>query len=259
MSELLKIDHLSAKVLDKEILKDLNLTINKGEIHVIMGPNGAGKSTLANAIMGNPKYEVTQGSVNFEGENITEEAPDERARRGIFMSFQSPLEVQGITVENFLRTAKSTITGETVKALPFRKELKEKMDRLGMDASYASRYLNDGFSGGEKKKNEILQMAILNPKLAILDETDSGLDVDAVQTVSEGVSNFFSPENSILVITHHNKILSNLKPDFVHILVDGTIVESGGPELVDEIERHGFAKYKSHTEEETWKKEIKLM
>lgn len=259
MSELLKIENLKTKVEDKEILKGLSITINTGEIHVIMGPNGAGKSTLANSIMGNPKYEVTEGSIYFEGRNITEEPVDERARRGIFMSFQSPLEIQGITVENFLRTAKTTITGQQQKALAFRRLMKEKMDALGMDASYATRYLNDGFSGGEKKKNEILQMAILEPKLAILDETDSGLDVDAVKIVSEGVGNYFNKDNAILVITHHNKILNNLVPDFVHVLVDGRIVESGGPELAAEIENNGFAKYKPEGEEISWKKEIKLM
>lgn len=259
MSELLKIKNLKTQVEDKAILKGLDLTINRGEIHVIMGPNGAGKSTLANSIMGNPKYEVTEGHIYFEGEEITEEAVDERARRGIFMSFQAPLEIQGITVENFLRTAKTTISGQQQKALAFRKLMKEKMDALGMDASYATRYLNDGFSGGEKKKNEILQMAILEPKLAILDETDSGLDVDAVKIVSEGVANFFNGENSILVITHHNKILNHLQPDYVHILVDGRIVETGGPELVEVIERDGFGKYKPEEEASAWKKEIKLM
>ena len=258
MSELLKIIDLKTKVEDKEILKGLDLTINAGEIHVIMGPNGAGKSTLANSIMGNPKYEVTDGRIYFEGQDITAEPVDERARRGIFMSFQSPLEIPGITVENFLRTAKATITGQPQKALAFRKLLKEKMDALGMDASYAGRYLNDGFSGGEKKKNEILQMAILEPKLAILDETDSGLDVDAVKIVSEGVSKFFNESNAILVITHHNKILNNLEANFVHVLVDGRIVESGGPELAEEIENNGFSKYKLEEETE-WKKEIKLL
>ncbi|NLB22364.1 MAG: Fe-S cluster assembly ATPase SufC [Clostridium sp.] len=259
MSELLNIKNLTTKVEDKAILKGLDLTINKGEIHVIMGPNGAGKSTLANSIMGNPTYQVTEGSVSFEGEDITDEAVDERARRGIFMSFQSPLEIPGITVENFLRTAKTTISGEQQKALAFRKLLKEKMDDLGMDISYASRYLNDGFSGGEKKKNEILQMAILEPKLAILDETDSGLDVDAVKIVSEGVAKFFNKDNAILVITHHNKILNDLKPDFVHILVGGKIVETGGYELAEEIEVNGFQRYKTDQEETSWKKEIKLM
>ncbi|PKK39154.1 Iron-sulfur cluster assembly ATPase protein SufC [Clostridiaceae bacterium JG1575] len=259
MSELLKIEELFTKVKQQEILKGLNLTIREGEIHVIMGPNGAGKSTLANVIMGNPIYEVTKGCLRFMGEDITAEAADERARRGIFMSFQSPYEIQGITVEHFLRAAKSAVSGETQKALPFRKLLKRKMDELGMTASYATRYLNDGFSGGEKKKNEILQMAILNPKLAILDETDSGLDVDAVKIVSEGVSRFYNDQNAILVITHHNKILANLQPDFVHVLVDGRIVASGGPELVAQIEEHGFAQFKAKKEETAWKQEIKLM
>lgn len=258
MCELLKIENLHTKVEENEILKGLDLTINKGEIHVVMGPNGAGKSTLANSILGNPKYEVTDGRIFFEGEDITEEAVDERARRGIFMSFQSPPEIAGITVENFLRQAKATVSGEPQKALAFRKSLKQNMDALHMDLTYATRYLNDGFSGGEKKKNEILQMAVLNPRLAILDETDSGLDVDAVQIVSEGVAKFFNKDNAILVITHHNKILNNLTPDFVHVLVGGSIVETGGPELAEEIERSGFSRFKADEEKE-WKKEIKLI
>lgn len=258
MSELLNVKNLSAKVEEKEILKGLNLKINKGEIHVIMGPNGAGKSTLANIIMGNPKYNITEGEIIFEGEEINDMKVDERAKKGIFMSFQSPYEVPGITVENFLRTSKGAITGEVPKALAFRKTLKEEMDRLGMSTSYATRYLNDGFSGGEKKKNEILQMSILNPKLAILDETDSGLDVDAVRIVSEGVSRFFNENNAILIITHHNKILTGLNADYVHVLVDGKIVKTGGMELAREIEEEGFEKYKSG-EDKTWKKEIKLM
>lgn len=258
MNELLKVENVSTKVLDKEILKGLNLTINKGEIHVIMGPNGAGKSTLANTIMGNPKYEVTNGNILFKGEDITNLAVDERAKRGLFMSFQSPYEVPGITVENFLRTAKGAISGDTPKALAFRKDLKKEMDVLEMNSSYATRYLNEGFSGGEKKKNEILQMSILNPSLAILDETDSGLDVDAVRIVSEGVARFFNEDNAILIITHHNKILSQLKPDFVHILVDGKIVKTGNAELAKEIEAEGFEKYRS-VEDKSWKKEIKLM
>ncbi len=258
--ELLKIENLHTEADGKKILKGLDLSINKGEVHVIMGPNGAGKSTLANSIMGNPKYDVTEGKIYFEGKDITEDPTDERAKMGLFMSFQTPVEIPGITVENFLRAAKTAVTGEPQKALAFRREMKENMDRLGMDASYAGRYLNDGFSGGEKKKNEILQMSVLKPKLAILDETDSGLDVDAVRTVSEGVADFFTGENSILVITHHNKILNNLKPDYVHILVDGKIVETGGPELAAEIEEKGFGRFRTSAEEEgKWKKEIKLM
>lgn len=258
MKSLLKIENLSTKVEDKEILKGLNLEVNPGEIHVIMGPNGAGKSTLANAIMGNPKYKVSNGKIEFLGENIEELSVDERAKKGIFMSFQSPYEVPGITVENFLRTAKSTISGENQKALAFRKELKKEMDSLGMDSSYATRYLNDGFSGGEKKKSEILQMTILNPKLVMLDETDSGLDVDAVRIVSDGVNKFFTKDKAIIIITHNNKILTNLKPDYVHVLVDGKIVDTGNQSLAKEIEENGFTKYKVG-EDKSWKKEIKLI
>ena len=245
MAELLRVDNVRASIEEKEILKGINLTINKGEIHVVMGTNGAGKSTLANVIMGNPAYEVTEGSILFDGENITEEAVNDRAKKGIFMSFQHPISVPGITVENFIRTAKNTITGENVRALAFKKELKGKMEELSFDTSYANRYVNEGFSGGERKKNEILQMSILNPKLAILDETDSGLDVDAVRIVSEGVNRFHNKDNAVLIITHHNQILQKLKPNYVHILIDGRIVKTGGPELVREIEEKGYDAYKN--------------
>lgn len=245
MAELLRVDNVRASIEEKEILKGINLTINKGEIHVVMGTNGAGKSTLANVIMGNPAYEVTEGSIVFDGENITEEAVNDRAKKGIFMSFQHPISVPGITVENFIRTAKNTITGENVRALAFKKELKVKMEELSFDTSYANRYVNEGFSGGERKKNEILQMSILNPKLAILDETDSGLDVDAVRIVSEGVNRFHNEDNAVLIITHHNQILQKLQPNFVHILIDGRIVKTGGPELVREIEEKGYDAYKN--------------
>lgn len=245
MAELLRVDNVRASIEEKEILKGINLTINKGEIHVVMGTNGAGKSTLANVIMGNPAYEVTGGSIVFDGENITEEAVNDRAKKGIFMSFQHPISVPGITVENFIRTAKNTITGENVRALAFKKELKTKMEELSFDTSYANRYVNEGFSGGERKKNEILQMSILNPKLAILDETDSGLDVDAVRIVSEGVNRFHNEENAVLIITHHNQILQKLNPNYVHILIDGRIVKTGGPELVREIEEKGYDAYKN--------------
>ena len=245
MAELLRVDNVRASIEEKEILKGINLTINKGEIHVVMGTNGAGKSTLANVIMGNPAYEVTEGSIVFDGENITEEAVNDRAKKGIFMSFQHPISVSGITVENFIRTAKNTITGENVRALAFKKELKAKMEELSFDTSYANRYVNEGFSGGERKKNEILQMSILNPKLAILDETDSGLDVDAVRIVSEGVNRFHNEDSAVLIITHHNQILQKLQPNFVHILIDGRIVKTGGPELVREIEEKGYDAYKN--------------
>lgn len=245
MAELLRVENLHVAVEEKEILKGIDLTINTGEIHVVMGTNGAGKSTLANAIMGNPAYTVTEGKIIFDGKDITEDAVNDRAKAGIFMSFQSPISIPGITVENFIRTAKTTITGEQQRALAFKKELKSKMDELSFDSSYAQRYVNDGFSGGERKKNEILQMSILNPKLAMLDETDSGLDVDAVRIVSEGVSRFHNENNAVLIITHHNSILQKLKPDFVHILINGRIVKTGDASLVEEIEKQGYDAYKA--------------
>ena len=243
--KLLQVSDLHVSVDEKEILKGINLTINKGEIHVVMGTNGAGKSTLANAIMGNPQYTVTKGNVWFDGQDITDKAVNDRAKAGIFMSFQSPISIPGITVENFIRTAKSMVTGKQIRALAFKRELKAKMDELSFDISYAQRYVNEGFSGGERKKNEILQMSILDPKLAILDETDSGLDVDAVRIVSEGVSRFHNENNSVLIITHHNSILQNLKPDFVHILINGKIVKTGDASLVNEIEQNGYDAYKT--------------
>ncbi len=245
MSEMLKITDLVVSVEDKTILKGINLTINPGEIHVVMGTNGAGKSTLANAIMGNPAYKVKEGTIDFEGVDITNLPTNERAKKGIFMSFQTPVSVPGVTVENLIRTSKATITGQTQKVLAFKKELKKHMEALNFDPSYAQRYVNDGFSGGERKKNEILQMSILNPKLAILDETDSGLDVDAVRIVSEGVNRFHNENNSVLIITHHSSILQKLKPDFVHILIDGKIVKTGDASLVKEIEEKGYDAYRS--------------
>lgn len=244
LEKLLEINDIHAEADKKEILKGLNLTVNKGEIHVIMGPNGAGKSTLMNVIMGHPKYKVTEGSIDFEGENITELKTNERAKKGIFLSFQSPEEVPGITVESLLRSARTESTGKPIKLLAFRRELKEKMELLEMNESYAERYLNVGFSGGEKKKNEIIQMLMINPKLAILDETDSGLDVDAVKIVSKGISEFKNENNSILIITHNSKILQYLKPDFVHVLLDGKIVKTGDASLMDEINTKGFASFR---------------
>ncbi|MBC2581645.1 Fe-S cluster assembly ATPase SufC [Clostridium sp. DJ247] len=237
---LLKINNLKTKVEEKEILKGLNLEIKKGEVHAIMGPNGAGKSTLANTLMGHPKYVIDNGEIFFQEQLINDLKVDERARRGIFLSFQYPEEVPGITVENFLRTAKGAVEGKPQNIIKFRKLLKEKMALLKINEEYSQRYLNLGFSGGEKKKNEILQMAILEPKLAILDETDSGLDVDAVRIVSEGVKKLVSSENSILVITHHNRVLDYLNPDYVHILIDGRIVKTGDISLAREIEEKGY-------------------
>lgn len=245
MSEkLLKVENLKTKIEEKEILKGLNLEIGKGEVHAIMGPNGAGKSTLANTLMGHPKYEIIDGKIIFENEEINELKADERAKKGLFLSFQYPEEIPGVTVENFLRTAKIAVTGKPLKVLAFKKDLKEKMELLEMKEEYAGRYLNQGFSGGEKKKNEILQMAILEPKLSILDETDSGLDVDAIRIVAQGVNALKNSENSILIITHHNKILDYLQPDFVHILVDGKIVKTGDFSLAKEIEANGYEDYK---------------
>jgi len=237
---LLEIKNLRATVEGKEILKGINLKVNKGEIHVIMGPNGAGKSTLANVIMGDPTYEITGGEITFQGESINELEVDKRARKGIFLSFQYPEEIPGISVENFLRTAKAAVTGEEQGIFQFRKLLLEKMAMLDMKEEYAGRYLNHGFSGGEKKKNEILQMAMLEPVLAILDETDSGLDIDAIRIVNEGIRKIASEENSFLIITHYNRILDYLDADYVHILMDGRIVKSGDISLAKEIEESGF-------------------
>lgn len=237
---LLDIKGLHAGVEGKEILKGLSLTVGKGEVHVILGPNGSGKSTLMNVIMGHPKYEVTAGSIAFEGEDITQLKTFERARKGLFLSFQTPEEIPGISVENMIRTAKQAVSGERVKLLPFRRKLKEMMEELKIKPEYADRYLNVGFSGGEKKRNEILQLLMLDPKLALLDETDSGLDVDAVQIVSEGVAKFHNEGNSCLIITHNTRILEKLTVDRVHVLMNGTIVEEGGAELIDDINRRGF-------------------
>ena len=244
MSNLLDIKNLYVNADQKEILKGMNLKINKGEIHVIMGPNGAGKSTLANIIMNNPQYTVTKGEINFEGKNINDLSTDERAKEGIFMSFQTPEEIEGISVMNFLKTSKKSITGENVKIFELKKEVEQNMDKLKMDHSYASRDLNVGFSGGEKKKNEILQLLTLNPKLAILDETDSGLDVDAIKIVSKGIKLYKNDENAVLIITHSSRILKGLDIDYVHILVDGKIVKTGDINLVKEIEENGYQIYK---------------
>ena len=247
MDKLLEIKNLHANVGEKEILKGLNLTINKGETHVIMGPNGAGKSTLANVILNNPEYTKTEGQVEFEGKNINNLSTDKIAKKGIFMSFQSPEEIPGISTMNFLKVAKNKMTDKAVKIFEFKKEIEEYMEELNMNSKLINRNLNVGFSGGEKKKNEILQMLALNPKLAILDETDSGLDVDAVRTVSKGINMYKNKENAVLIITHNMKILSELKVDKVHVLIDGQIVKTGTAELVKEIEKDGFAKYKNQS------------
>lgn len=238
--ELLNIVDLSASVDGKEILNKVNLTINYGEVHVLMGPNGSGKTTLSNVIMNNPLYEVTGGDIFMDGESILEDSTDERAKKGIFMSFQHPEEIPGVNVEDFIRTANASVTGANVPILKFNKDLKAEMEELSMDPSYAQRYLNVGFSGGEKKKNEILQMLMLEPKFAILDETDSGLDVDATRIVSEGIEKFLSEDNAALIITHHKNLIDNIKPDFVHVIVDGRIVKTGDSSIIDRIEKDGF-------------------
>ena len=239
---LLNLKNVKSEVEGKEILKGVDLTINKGEVHVIMGPNGAGKSTLASILVGHPKHEVVGGQILLEGEDITELEVDERAQKGIFLSFQYPEEIPGLTVEDFLRTAKEAVTGEKQYIMQFHNELVEKMEKLHINPEYAERHLNVGFSGGEKKKNEILQMAVLEPKLAILDETDSGLDIDATKIVFEGVQKLKTKDTALLIITNYDKVLEYLKPDFVHVLMDGKIVKSGGIEIVEAIEKDGYGK-----------------
>lgn len=241
---LLEIKDLSVSVEDNEILKGVNLNIGKGETHVLMGPNGAGKSTLGNALMGNPAYKITSGSIYFNGLDIKDESPDKRAKAGMFMSFQNPLEVPGITVSSFIRNAIMQKTGEKIKFSEFRKDLLRNMELLDFDASYKDRDLNVGFSGGEKKKAEILQLLMLKPRFAILDETDSGLDVDAVRTVSAGIEEYQKQEDgALLIITHSTKILESLHVDYTHVLVKGEIVADGDGSLVDEINQNGFEKY----------------
>ena len=240
MEPLLHIEDLHLSVNEKPILHHVNLTINAGEVHVVMGPNGAGKSTLAAAIVGNPVFHIDQGSIFFNGTLLNDLPVFERARKGIFLSFQNPEEVPGLKVEEFLRAAKEAVTGKKIPALTFHKELLRLMETL-INPEYADRSLNVGFSGGEKKKNEILQLAVLQPKLAILDETDSGLDIDATRIVFEGVAKLKTPDMGILIITHHSKVLDYLKPDYVHVLINGSLVKSGGIELVEHIQKHGYA------------------
>lgn len=242
----LKIINLHVNVDGKEILKGLNLTIPMGEVHAIMGPNGTGKSTLAFTLMGHPGYKVTQGEVLYKGKNILSLNVDERSRMGFFLAFQYPVSISGVTVANFIRTALNSRRkaqnplGKGIPLVEFRKLLKEKMEFLKMDSSFAGRYLNEGFSGGEKKRAEILQMAVLQPEIAILDETDSGLDIDALRIVSEGVMALRNPQMSILVITHYQRILNYIKPDKIHIMIDGRVVETGGPEIALDLEQRGY-------------------
>ncbi len=245
MSEL-AIRNLHVSIDGKEILKGVDLTVNQGEVHAIMGPNGTGKSTLAYALMGHPSYQVTAGEVIYKGINILELEPDERSRQGIFLAFQYPVAIPGVTVANFLRTAlnaRRRAANPNDKGMPipeFRKRMKEQMELLKMDPAFAGRYLNEGFSGGEKKRAEILQMAMLRPEIAILDETDSGLDIDALRIVSEGVNALRGPQLGVLVITHYQRILNYIHPEFVHVMLGGRIVESGGPDLALHLEEHGY-------------------
>jgi Fe-S cluster assembly ATP-binding protein len=240
--KLLHIEDLHVTVEGREILRGLNLSLDKGEIHAIMGPNGSGKSTLAYVLTGRPGYEVTAGKVLYNGEDILGLAPDQRAQRGIFLAFQYPTEVPGVSVVNFLRTAYNAIHADKTKsAMEFRLYLQEKVDLLEIPAELIERYVNQGFSGGEKKRNEILQMAVLEPELAILDETDSGLDIDALKHVSAGVNKLAGPEVGILLITHYQRLLNYIKPSSVHVLMGGKIVESGGPELAERLEAEGYA------------------
>ncbi|QCQ90991.1 Fe-S cluster assembly ATPase SufC [Rhodococcus sp. SGAir0479] len=226
------------------ILKGVNLTVRSGETHAIMGPNGSGKSTLSYAIAGHPKYVVTSGSITLDGENVLEMSVDERARAGLFLAMQYPVEVPGVSMSNFLRTAATAVRGEAPKLRHWVKEVKEAMGELDIDSTFGDRSVNEGFSGGEKKRHEILQLGLLKPKIAILDETDSGLDVDALRVVSEGVNRYKEREDGgILLITHYTRILRYIKPDFVHVFVGGQIVESGGAELADELEANGYVRF----------------
>lgn len=241
MAELLNIKDLKVNVGEKEILKGVDLTINENETHVLMGPNGTGKSTLGYAVMGNPKYEITGGSITFKGEDITDLPVNERAKKGIFLSFQTPIEIPGVTLSGFIRSGLERKTGKRIRFFEFKKKLAETMELLNMDPSYGDRDLNVGFSGGEKKKAEILQMLMLEPSLAILDETDSGLDVDAVRTVSKGISLYKERcQGSLIIITHSTRILQSLTVDKAHVMEKGVIVKNGGGELVDKINEKGF-------------------
>jgi Fe-S cluster assembly ATP-binding protein len=237
---MLKIENLHVEVDGNEIVKGLDLEVGRGELHAIMGPNGSGKSTLANVLMGHPRYEVTEGSVTFEGEDVLELEPDERAKMGMFLAFQYPSEVPGVSVANFLRTAVNSVREQELSPMEMYKLLQEKMAVMRMDPKFAERYLNEGFSGGEKKRNEILQMLMLEPRLAILDETDSGLDIDALQVVARGVNEMRGPEFSAVLITHYQRILRYIEPDRVHVMLDGRLVTSGGKELAEDLEEKGY-------------------
>ncbi len=236
----LQIEGLTADVEGKQILRGIDMTVRQGEIHALMGPNGSGKSTLSNVIMGRPGYKITGGTVRYNGEDITKLTPDERAKRGLFLAMQYPTEIPGVSVVNFLRTAYTSVKGEQISALTFRKHMKEQMDRLGIEDAMVQRYVNQGFSGGEKKRNEILQLAVLEPSIAVLDETDSGLDIDSLKLVAESVNELVGPELGVLLITHYQRMLNYITPEHVHVMMKGKIVKSGGPELAHELEEKGY-------------------
>ncbi len=247
MPELLRIENLHASADGVEILNGVDLVVERGEVHALMGPNGSGKSTLANVLMGHPSYEVTGGSIWFDGVDITEVAPDQRATAGMFLAFQYPEEIPGVSVVQFLRQALSNKTGIDYTVLELRLKVMEAMQSLGMDATFADRYLNEGFSGGERKRNEVLQMAVLEPALSILDETDSGLDIDALRTVAEGVRSLVHPERGFLIITHYQRLLEYVKPDIVHVFMDGRVLTSGGIELSEQLEADGYDAFRATT------------
>jgi Fe-S cluster assembly ATP-binding protein len=236
----LEVRGLHASVEGKHILRGIDLVVKQGEIHALMGPNGSGKSTLSNVIMGRPGYVITDGSVELNGEDITALTPDERAKRGLFLAMQYPTEIPGVSVVNFMRTAYQAIKGEQIGALAFRKHMKEQMDRLGIEDSMVQRYVNQGFSGGEKKRNEVLQLAILQPQIALLDETDSGLDIDSLKLVAESVNELVGPDLGVLIITHYQRMLNYITPERVHVMMKGQIVKSGGPEIAFELEEKGY-------------------
>jgi Fe-S cluster assembly ATP-binding protein len=241
----LVIEDLHVKVGDKEILHGVDLVVEQGKVHALMGPNGSGKSTLAYALAGHPRYQVTAGSVTYKGSDVLALTPDERARQGIFLAMQYPVEVPGVSVTNFLRTALNAVRDEEVPVREFARELREQMKLLDMDPKFAERSLNEGFSGGEKKRHEILQMALLRPTLAVLDETDSGLDIDALKVVSEGVNRMRGADLGILLITHYTRILRYITPDVVHVMLDGLLAKTGGRELADELEEHGYERLRT--------------
>jgi Fe-S cluster assembly ATP-binding protein len=236
----LEIQGLEASVEGKPILRGIDLVVRQGETHALMGPNGSGKSTLASILMGRPGYVLTAGTVVFKGENITKLTADQRAQRGLFLAMQYPVEIPGVSIVNFLRTAYKNVKGQEINALAFRKHMKEKMNLLGIEDAMVQRYVNHGFSGGEKKKNEILQLAVLEPEIAVLDETDSGLDIDALKAVAGGVAQLIGPNLGVLLITHYQRILNYITPDFVHVMIGGRIVKSGGKELAHELEEKGY-------------------